>query len=322
MALTPLASGVGTANAVPAPATGKRIGGPTPSTEKLQPPLPPPDGKVDHMLLPPRSSSPSTLALPTDSIRRMMKRDFEKGRQVAGSPEARAETQFQARVEVENDHFRQFTTCVNKGAHACEASWNGGPMVEPIQGVVDRLAATWNPGHPYPLDVTVMNDPVENAFSVGGGQIVVNLGLLEDGPGGARNEHELAFIMAHELAHEFHQDRAGMQQAVDGINGKIDEFNGKHEPADHITPVSPVVTDIYEIKDEISRTYEAEADATALRMMSRAGFDPEQAVAWFRRHPADAGGGSHPQVVDRIAAAEAQIEREGLMEVYRQNRRP
>lgn len=71
------------------------------------------------------------------------------------------------------------------------------PLLEAyLAGVTQRLVEASAP-HVFPYRVRVVEDPAVNAFTFGGGLINVNAGLIAR----MENEAQLAFILAHEIAH-------------------------------------------------------------------------------------------------------------------------
>src|SRR6266566_5205018 len=109
-----------------------------------------------------------------------------------------------------------------------------------------------------------------NAFALPGGPMYVNRGMIE----AARNEGEMAGVMAHELSHV--ALRHGTAQAtkaqkysllagVLGIGGTI--LGG---PAVGQLAAAPFA--VYFLK--YSREYETEADLLGARIMANAGYDP------------------------------------------------
>lgn len=103
-----------------------------------------------------------------------------------------------------------------------------------------------------------------------------------------RDDHELAALVAHELAHNILQHRARLNAA--GV--------------DRDAPIrSPRDARLFQLT-------ELEADRLAIHLMARAGYDPKAAVRlWTRqsREPQGARSGSHPPWPARIAAMEAEI---------------
>ncbi len=143
-----------------------------------------------------------------------------------------------------------------------------------------------------------------NAFALPGGPMYVNRGMIE----AARNEGEMAGVMAHELSHV--ALRHGTAQAtkaqkycllagVLGIGGAI--LGG---PAGAAAQVASQGVGVYFLK--FSREYETEADILGARIMANAGYDPRDLANMFKTLEAQGGssGGwfsSHPSPSDRYA---------------------
>ncbi|PYQ14926.1 MAG: hypothetical protein DMF80_11095, partial [Acidobacteria bacterium] len=97
------------------------------------------------------------------------------------------------------------------------------PRVENYAGQIIRRLAAAAPGAHYPYQIRVVNASDINAFSLPGGFMYVNRGLIE----AARSEPELAAVLAHEMAHVAlrhgtHQaSKAYLTQAGIGILGGL-----------------------------------------------------------------------------------------------------
>jgi hypothetical protein len=148
----------------------------------------------------------------------------------------------------------------------------------------------------------VINASDINAFALPGGPMYVNRGMIE----AARNEGEMAGVMAHELSHV--ALRHGTAQAtkaqkyqvgagVAGILGTI--FGG---PGLGQVAQAPFAITFL----RYSREYETEADILGARIMANAGYDPRDLANMFRTIEAQRGGGGgflsdHPSPKDRYA---------------------
>ena len=111
---------------------------------------------------------------------------------------------------------------------------------------------------------TVVRSPVFNAFIKGSGQIVISTGLVDK----VTYEDELAFVVAHEVAHQVldHIDKnKGIVVAGTILAGLLlDDFIGGVIFGSAVGQLS-------------SRKDESSADALALRIISLAGYDPSKA---------------------------------------------
>jgi hypothetical protein len=150
----------------------------------------------------------------------------------------------------------------------------------------------------------VINASDINAFALPGGPMYVNRGMIQ----AARNEGEMAGVMAHELSHV--ALRHGTAQATKaqkynilagilGIGGAI--VGG---PAGAAAQIGSQGVGVYFLK--FSREYETEADLLGARIMANAGYDPRDLANMFRTIQSQGGGGGgflsdHPSSADRYA---------------------
>src|SRR5262252_6095794 len=174
-----------------------------------------------------------------------------------------------------------------------------------VERVGQRLVAAIPPEFQHPefrYYFKVINASDINAFALPGGPMYVDRGMIE----AARNEGEMAGVMAHELSHV--ALRHGTAQATKaqkynllagilGIGGAI--VGG---PAGAAAQVGAQGVGVYFLK--FSREYETEADLLGARIMANAGYDPRDLANMFRTIQAQGGGGGgflsdHPSPKDR-----------------------
>jgi beta-barrel assembly-enhancing protease len=150
----------------------------------------------------------------------------------------------------------------------------------------------------------VVNARDINAFALPGGPMYINRGMIE----AARNEGEMAGVMAHELSHV--ALRHGTAQATKAqkysILAGIGQIAGAvigGAPGAIIGQGSQVAVGTYFLK--FSREYETEADVLGAQIMARAGYDPRDLANMFRTIQQQSGGGgpqfmsSHPNPNNR-----------------------
>jgi predicted Zn-dependent protease len=194
-----------------------------------------------------------------------------------------------------------------------------------VGDVLERLAAE-APGARYPYQVKVVNATDVNAFTLPGGFMYVNRGLLE----AARNESELAAVLAHETAHVAlrhgtHQaSKALVARAGIGILGALlDGDRGKSGRI--LDTIGGVGLNAVFLK--FSRDAEHEADLVGARMMRDAGYDPAAMAGFFellqreqRRNPSrvEQFFSSHPSPADRAGRIRAEARRLGRVERARE----
>lgn len=147
-------------------------------------------------------------------------------------------------------------------------------------------------GRAIPWRFTLVRNLAPNAFSIGAGNIFVNEGAVNF----ARDEAELAAILAHELAHElaghFCQDnRSGASR------GLFDIFS---------TPdTKQYDVDIGSVMQKIDPLKEQQADQIALGILQAAGFDPRAMLDVAKRLPP--GDSVHMMDEYRIQSLEQSI---------------
>jgi len=157
---------------------------------------------------------------------------------------------------------------------------------------------------PYPLRVGVIDHPLINAFAVPGGRVILFRGLIEN----AASPEEVAGVLAHEIGHVVHRDpTVGVLRAAGsaGILGLLvgDVFGA----AIAVAAAEAIMNASYR------REVEARADATAHRLLARAGLPSAPFASFFARLEERYGGtrgvfkylASHPDLGQRAALAEA-----------------
>jgi len=151
----------------------------------------------------------------------------------------------------------------------------------------------------------VVNARDINAFALPGGPMYVNRGMIQ----AARNEGEMAGVMAHELSHvalrhgtaqATKAQKYGILAGILGVGGAI--LGG---PAGSVLGQGgQLAVGAYFLK--FSREYETEADLLGARIMANAGYDPRDLANMFRTIEQQGGGGGgflsdHPSPANRYA---------------------
>jgi beta-barrel assembly-enhancing protease len=168
----------------------------------------------------------------------------------------------------------------------------------------------------------IVDDDTVNAFAASGGFILVNKGLIK----AARNEDELAAVLAHEIAHTVRghaigsikkSRMAGVYKEMLDNTVQLDEqqlgtltkaFEGAMDDM-----INSMVVKGY------SRDTEFEADRVGIKILADAGYDPQAFIRLLESlekkqgHASKSGGFSstHPSAKDRIAKLEAEADKLG-----------
>ena len=174
-----------------------------------------------------------------------------------------------------------------------------------LNRMVTRLAA-YAPGAKYPYQIKAVNAAEVNAFALPGGPMYVNRGLLQT----ARNEAELAGVLAHEMSHVAlrhgtHQaSKAYLAQSGLGILGGL---LGKSNGSAVVSAIGGAGLNVLFLK--FSRDDEYQADLVGAQIMSKAGYDPLAMASLFellRTTQGNSGNvaqflSDHPASADREA---------------------
>lgn len=133
-----------------------------------------------------------------------------------------------------------------------------------------------------------------NAFALPGGFTYVNRGLIE----AARNEGELAGVMAHEIAHV--ALRHGVAQAEKAQKYQVGQVAGQILGAIVGGGLGSVIAQGSQLGIgaaflRFSRDYETQADLLGAQMMARAGYDPRDLANMFRTIEREGGGSGGPE---------------------------
>lgn len=164
--------------------------------------------------------------------------------------------------------------------------------VPAAQQYVDRigrkLLATTPGEQPFEYTFTVLEQPeVVNAFALPGGELFFASGLLE----AVESEAELAAVVAHEIAHvrEGHiKDQLAAQYGVQTLQ----QLALGRNPGQLAQLAAAISGTGY--LSAFSREAESEADATGLRMLAEAGYDPNAMPTFFERLARMSGSASDP----------------------------
>ncbi|HLJ74794.1 MAG TPA: M48 family metallopeptidase [Thermoanaerobaculia bacterium] len=153
-----------------------------------------------------------------------------------------------------------------------------------------------------PFDFEIVQDSSVNAFSIPGGHVYINTGLIAQ----ADKVDELAAVIAHETAHIVHRDvlKQVEQQQEISVIGSI--LLGQNPNA-----LSQIVAQVLAggVMARFSRADEKAADDAGLQYMTAAGYDPHGMLDLFQKLLAlNQGGNSsvarffqdHPGTQDRI----------------------
>jgi len=155
-------------------------------------------------------------------------------------------------------------------------------------------------------EVTLFADDQVNAFALPGGKIGVYTGLLKV----AKNQHQLAAVMGHEVAHVLaNHGKARLSANMAGQAGLIvgSILIGKSSSSRKQTAMAALGLGLQVgVLMPYGRAQESESDILGLDMMAAAGFDPAESTKLWQ-NMAKASKGSPPQFLSTHPAPETRI---------------
>ena len=147
-------------------------------------------------------------------------------------------------------------------------------LIQYVQSIGKRLAAVSEASLPY--EFTVLNNSVPNAWALPGGKIGINRGLLTE----LNSEAELAAVLSHEIVHAAARHTAKtlsrgmlMQGLVVATSVATNDSSYGDLAVGSANAAAALVTMKY------GRSSELESDKHGIRYMSKAGYDPQGAIA-------------------------------------------
>lgn len=184
-----------------------------------------------------------------------------------------------------------------------------GPEHDLVMRVAQRLIGVVRPSAPdFDWQVSVVQSDQANAFCLPGGKIVVYTGILPY----TKTEAGLAAVMGHEMAHAIARHgaqrvlRSSVTQTV--MMGAQFSFTDM-DPRDRQAILAALGAGAqYGILLPFSREHETESDEMGLLYMAQAGYDPEEAIAFWERMER-AGGNQPPEFMSTHPSHASRIER-------------
>ena len=145
----------------------------------------------------------------------------------------------------------------------------------------------------------------QNAFALPGGKVAVYTGLLPI----AMNEAGLATVMSHEIAHVVarHGAQRMTRQLVLTAGLMATSISLKNSKQKKMIMAALGVGIVYGLTLPFSRTNEAEADQIGLTYMARAGYDPNEAVRFWKRFADIKGSNEVPEFLSTHPADKKRI---------------
>ena len=180
-------------------------------------------------------------------------------------------------------------------------------MQKHLQDVAEHLAASVNAGDEG-FEVVLLQNNQINAYTPGAGKILINEGLLQF----ARNEAQVAAVLAHEIAHVLmkHPQRQRQIRLLSKAGGKM--MDDAREPGSRDTLFGRMLRlSGNATMNGMIRQQELMADSIGIDIMVKAGYEPREMVNILQALRARAPQrdrltnvvyGNHPLTIDREKA--------------------
>lgn len=204
------------------------------------------------------------------------------------------------------------------GRQSAEQIMRETPMLDDpqISSYVSQLGtklAAKAAGERFPYQFRTVATKEINAFALPGGYLFVNAGTIA----AARNEGELAGVMAHEISHaalRHGTSQASKQRLAQmglGILGSIASGGERGDMGGTVSAIGGLGANLMFLKN--GRTAEKQADLEGARILTEAGYDPRDMANFFKTLQAQGGQrlpemmSDHPDPGNRIEYILAEI---------------
>ena len=182
-----------------------------------------------------------------------------------------------------------------------------GPGVEQYLARTQGVPAT-TPWDAFDWEVGVIDSPQVNAFCLPGGKIAVYTGIVPV----ARNEHALAAIMGHEIAHALLRhgaERMAQQKLVQIGQMAASVSIGEMDPRQQQMVMAALGAGArYGLMLPFSRDHESEADRVGLMLTAAACYDPRESIGLWERMAEASGGGAPPEFMSTHPSSGTRIQ--------------
>ncbi|MFT2007938.1 M48 family metallopeptidase [Pontibacter sp. 13R65] len=178
-----------------------------------------------------------------------------------------------------------------------------------IQKAVEQYMAQNNLSNQldgFKWEFNLIQDDQVNAWAMAGGKTVVYTGLLPV----AQNETGLAVVMGHEIAHAIakHSSERMSQQLAQQFGGVTLQALASTQPQ----TTQALINTVYGVGSQVGmlkygRNQESEADHLGLIFMAMAGYNPQEAIPFWERMQAKAGGASTPEFLSTHPSSDTRI---------------
>ncbi len=186
------------------------------------------------------------------------------------------------------------------------------PETQYIRQLGGKLVDTIPQQYSWPFEFHVVPQKEINAFALPGGQMFINIGTIN----AAKNESELAGVMAHEMSHVYMQHsakQASKAQTTSLIAGIASAVLGSTGGMIGQLGQMGIQMGAQGLMMKYSRGDESQADAVGAMILYKAGYNPQGMVDFFQTMGSQGGSAppeffsSHPNPTNRQQAIAKQI---------------
>jgi predicted Zn-dependent protease len=185
---------------------------------------------------------------------------------------------------------------------------SSGDAYSEVQRVAKRIEAVAGRDKPaFAWRVTLLRNNEANAYCLPGGKIVVYTGILPL----TRNDAGLATVLGHEVAHATAEHVAERleRQHLTRVAAAIIAGGVAVTPGQYARVVALLGAGGAAASLPFSRSQESEADHIGLVYMARAGYDPRQAVSFWKRMARASKGKEPPEFASDHPSDQHRIQR-------------
>lgn len=186
------------------------------------------------------------------------------------------------------------------------------PETQYVRQLGQKLVATIPQEYSWPFEFHVIPQKEINAFALPGGQMFIHIGTIT----AAKNEAELAGVMAHEMAHVYMQHsakQASKSQTTSAIAGIASAVLGSRGGLVGQIGQMGIQMGAQGVMMKYSRSDESQADGVGAVILYKAGYNPQGMVDFFKTMGSQGGSAppeffsSHPNPVNRQESIQKQI---------------
>lgn len=160
----------------------------------------------------------------------------------------------------------------------------------------------------YNWEFTLLQDDMVNAWAMPGGKVAFYTGIIQV----AENEAGIAAVMGHEIAHVVarhgNERMSQMLLAEVGALAVDVALSQKPEQTRAIFQTAYGAVANVGVVLPFSRLHETEADRLGIIFMAMAGYDPQEAIDFWKRMAAQASGPAQPEFLSTHPHPETRVE--------------